>query len=371
MAENVFRRCLAFLLAVLTGNLSLAAEETVRIAWLQDNLAPNSGFEEVTADGRMAKDWTAQIAPQSGVRVETDTTIFLKGRRSLKVSVPKSDTSVTVSSRPVSVEGGAAYLFTIAFRQEGFNSTGKADYGGVSAYAWGQWMDEKQQPIGGQFILPFSYGPSPWDLRDAFQRTPANARIVKFGVYVSNGSQRQTGKTIPSTVWVDNVQLRKYLPPVTPDWAKGEAARVVDGAAKETRVLSYFVGIDDVFNNMRGGTWSKIVADPQAERGTALWRRRMWGRGSWPIPPIGRRFRRACTGFGPGPKSRLARRTRPSDSWTSTACMPASVNSCPSRRPAKRRASTPTSRPISFCGIPAGGTCASTRTASSRGPSIR
>jgi hypothetical protein len=247
------------------------AEETVPIPWLEANLAPNPDFEEVTDDGRTPKDWTAPVAPDRGLTVETDPTVFLKGRRALRIAVPQSDTQVVASSPLMPVEGNALYLVSLAFRQEGFNASGQPDhFEGVSSYPRVQWLDENQKGVGHSTILSrFPYSPSRWDLRDAFERTPANARWARIDVTVTNNSLQESGQTIPATLWIDAVQLRQYRPPPTPDWAKGEAVRVVEGAAPDTRVLAYFVGGDDTFHS-RGGTWSRIVTDPEAERGVAL-----------------------------------------------------------------------------------------------------
>jgi len=264
------RLCVRLQLSFVVLASAARADGPVSIPWLGENLVPNAGFEEVTDNGRSPNPpWTAPIAPDSGITVSTDSTVYIKGQHSLKVFVPKSDTNVSASSPLIPVEPDATYLFSIAFRQEGFNASGKpSDYAGVSSYAAGQWLDIAQKQVG-SFIVQFPYGPSQWDLRDAFKQAPANARWARVGVTVLNNSQKQMGKTIPSTVWVDAVQLRKYVPPATPHWAKGETTRVVEGGMQDTRVLSYFVGSDDSFN-MRGGTWSHTVNDPQAERGAAL-----------------------------------------------------------------------------------------------------
>lgn len=279
-------------LGLFTG-ACLAAEETVRIPWLGENLASNAGFEEVAADRRMPAAWEARVPVDRDAAVASDATVFLKGKRCLKISVPKSEAWVEVNSSAIPVEMGATYLFSIAFRQEGFNSTGESfHFEGISPYARIQWLDDNGQSVGRSTGLPLPYGPSRWDLRDAFQPAPTNARLARIQIIVSNDSHKHSGKTVPATLWVDTVQLRKYAPPPTPNWAKGESLRVVAGAAGDTRLLSYFVASDDTFRN-RGGTWSRIVTDPQAERGTALQAPPKVGRGNmthspyWPALPAG------------------------------------------------------------------------------------
>ncbi|MBI4023848.1 MAG: hypothetical protein HY360_02640 [Verrucomicrobia bacterium] len=253
---NTGQAFLGFMLGLgLFAGPLFAADEAAAIPWLEANLAPNPDFEEVAEDGRAPKDWTAQITPDSGATGETDPAVFLKGNRSLKIDVPKSGAQVTASSSPIPIEGGTTYLFSIALR-------------GVPTYPWIQWLDENQKSVGNcNFHCPSA--PS-WDLRDAFKQAPANARFAQIGFTVGNDGQKPNGKNEPVTLWIDAVQFRKYLPPPTPDWAKGETVRVVAGGKTDTRVASYFVGIDDTFQERRGGSWSQIVNDPEAERGTAL-----------------------------------------------------------------------------------------------------
>ena len=270
----------------LLGNVSLAGDTAVRIPWLEDNLVPNADFEEMAAGNPLPQGWTVQITPDKGATATADTAVFLKGRQSLRLDVPKSmadnKPAVVVSSAAIPVAPEALYLVSFAFRQEGFNSTGEPNhYEGVTANPHLEWLDEKQNSVGRSAILSqFPYGPCRWDLRDAFEPAPANARFAQIVVSVTNGALSHGGKNVPATLWLDTIQLRRYLPPATPEWAKGETARIVDGGmVADQRMQSYFVGCDDAFSNMRGGSWSRIVPDPQAERGMALQAQTGAGRG--------------------------------------------------------------------------------------------
>ena len=75
-----------------------------------------SGFEEVAADGRTPQYWmNNSTPPDSGAAVDTDTTIFLQGQRSLRIAVAKPGTTAGASSWLIPVEGGAD-LFSCAYR---------------------------------------------------------------------------------------------------------------------------------------------------------------------------------------------------------------------------------------------------------------
>ena len=155
----------------------LAATEPVSIPWLEDNLVQNADFEEVTGDTLLPRAWAARIEPDKGATVAIDNAVFLKGRRALRIDVPRSDADdkpdVVVSSAPIPVTGNALYLVSLAFRQEGFNSAGQpSQFEGVSSYPLVHWLDDQQKPLGRSTVLSaFPYGPCRWGLSTSTAHT--------------------------------------------------------------------------------------------------------------------------------------------------------------------------------------------------------
>ncbi|HEY3418535.1 MAG TPA: glutamine amidotransferase [Armatimonadota bacterium] len=242
-------------------------------AWLgTENLAPNGDFEETGLDNLPAN-WTVQIfGEKTGAAVGSDSTVHLSGGHALKLGALASGVTIVATSPRIAVEGGAPYLIALAFRQEGFNATGEAaTYGGVSAYVTLQWLNGNRA-VGQPLSIGLPYGPSKWDIRDEFDQAPAEANALQLTCHLNNGSLARGGKNIPSTLWLDALQVRRYTPPPTPAWATAETAFAVEGTTVgiDQRVMAWFPASDDFFRGFRGGEWSEVVTDPQAERGSAL-----------------------------------------------------------------------------------------------------
>jgi len=241
------------------------------LSWLDANLVPNPGFESLAADTGLPEGWTVQASAGGGTAAASDGQVPLEGARAFRLEVTAAGAWIRASSARITVEGGAVYLFSVAFRQEGFNPTGGADtYAGVSSHPAVHWFDAAGQQVGGSTVVSrFPYGPCAWDLRDALERAPAQARSARILVTLSLDAKAQSGQAIASKLWLDAAQLRHYRPPPTPDWARGETARNVDGGIAENRLLSFFVGSDEQFHS-RNGKWSRTTSDSAAERGVCL-----------------------------------------------------------------------------------------------------
>lgn len=256
---------LGLLVLLASAHAALAQE------WLGENLVPNAGFEVAQGDIRAVPGWHAAMHGGKPV-VRTDAQGALVGRYALRLELAQSPASVTVRSDPIAIEPGQTYLFSIAFRQEGFTDAKgvREKHAGVGSHATVAWLDGKKRRVGqARSISRFPYGPSRWDMRDGFVTAPAQARFAAVQVGFSNNSHKHAKHAIPSTLWIDAVQLREYRPPATPEWAKGQTPRLVDGVADQSAVRSFFVAESREFR-AKGGQWSKPIVDTQAERGNAL-----------------------------------------------------------------------------------------------------
>ena len=253
--------------------LVLLASTPVALAqtWLGENLVSNAGFEEAAREGRPVPGWRV-IAHGGHPVVRGDAQEALVGRQSLRLELAQSPASVTVQSDPIAIQPGRTYLFSIGFRQEGFTDAKgvREKHAGVGSHATVVWLDGRKRRVGqARSISRFPYGPSRWDLRDGLAAAPAGARFAAAYVGFSNSSYKHAPRSIPSTLWLDAVQLREYRPPETPDWAKGETTRLVDGVVDQSAVRSFFVAESREFR-AKGGQWSKQIVDARAERGNAL-----------------------------------------------------------------------------------------------------
>ncbi|MDP6504702.1 MAG: glutamine amidotransferase [Planctomycetota bacterium] len=259
---------LSVLAVVLILRSSVFAEAS--LPWLGNNLLKNPGFEAKPEKDKPIPGWTSQPHGNT-VIAAVDNSIRLAGKASLHISVPKSPSSIVFKSEPIPVSAGKRFLYSIAYRQTGFNTSGKPDaYEGVSSHSQLEWLDAKKAVIGRDSSTSrFPYGPSDWDIRDSLIEVPAGASFGVVSVIVSNGSLKHGGKLIPADLWIDGVQFREYTPPPTPDWAKKETERVVEGAPQQSPVRAFFVASANEFS-AKGGQFSKIVIDKEAERGSAL-----------------------------------------------------------------------------------------------------
>jgi len=234
------------------------------------NLIPNAGFETVDTDGVPAG-WRPTLHPAGCGKAGADTDVVLAGKTSLKLALHGSG-NAHLASPATPVEGGKTYLFSIGFRSEGF---GRKGYEGVNAYMHLAWADAEGKSLGASASISFPYTPSDWDLRDRFLKAPAGAASARMALTFHNGSQKHSGENVPSTLWLDGVQLRQYAPPPTPEWAKRKVRLIVDGAPDTQRVQSYqLAGQRSV-----GGKWSKVVSDPDSTHGTAIVSPKGAGRG--------------------------------------------------------------------------------------------
>jgi len=224
--------------------------------WVGPNLLANPDFE-IANDQAMPVDWTVTATPAGTAKFSLDQEVFLVGKAALKAEVPDTG-AATVCSKPAPVEGGKWYLVSVGYRSEGFGERGK--YSGVDSSVAATWNDAAGKQIGSSPAISLPYHAVDWDLGDRFVVAPEGAAQLVLTAHLNNHSQQQTGKNIPSTLWLDGWQVRQYSPPPTPEWALEKVPRIVEGGLSTSRAQAYQLSSQ----NMAGGKWSPIMADPQA-----------------------------------------------------------------------------------------------------------
>jgi uncharacterized membrane protein len=255
------------IILLISAGVFTAPADDGKVDWLESNLLKNADFEQADANGKIS-DW--QVNTSGKASVSMDRQQYLSGKSSLCLSCEDSPSSASISSQLIPVTAGKMYLISTVFRQQGFNlrKDGKNEYAGVNSYTSIEWLDGKKRLLNRR-AMGFPYGSSPWDMRDVLETAPAKAEFVRISVAINNNSLKQKGKNIPSTLWLDGFQFRQCNKLPTPEWAKGKTELVVDGVENQSPLLSFFVASEDSFHS-RGGKWSKIKTDLQAERGGAL-----------------------------------------------------------------------------------------------------
>jgi Putative glutamine amidotransferase len=249
-------------LGMLALALSPAPLPAAAVDWVGPNLLANPGFEIAGGQG-LPKDWTLTATPAGSARFSLDRRVFLVGKAALKAELPDTG-AAAVRSQPVAVEGGGWYLVSVGYRSEGFGPRGK--YSGVDSYVHVAWNDAAGKPVGTSPGISFPYHAVDWDLGDRFVQAPAGAAQLVLCASLNNHSRQQTGKNIPSALWLDGWQVRPYRPPPTPDWALEKVPRIVEGGLNTSRAQAYQLSR----LHMAGGKWSTIVADPQATYDSVL-----------------------------------------------------------------------------------------------------
>ena len=232
------------------------------VDWVGPNLLSNADFE-LASDQGLPVDWTLTASPAGSAKFSLDQQIYLVGKAALKAEVPDSG-AAAVRCQPVPVEGGKWYLVSVGYRSAGFGERGK--YSGVDSYVAITWNDAAGKQIGSSPGISFPYHPVDWDLGDRFVLAPAGAAQLILNASLNNHSQQQTGKNIPSALWLDGWQVRQYNPPPTPEWALQKIPRIVEGGLSTSRAQAYQLASQ----NMAGGKWSSITADPQATYDSVL-----------------------------------------------------------------------------------------------------
>jgi len=237
------------------------------IKFLGKNLVRYGDFEKIKGNIENLKGWRASFRGE--VEIKTDDEVKLKGKRSLKIFTKTSNSYVNLYSNFISVNGNKIYLFSIGFKQKGFSS-GKDKYEGVSSSSRVDWFDKNKKFISSSYISRFPYGATNWDLRDGFVKSPENSVYARVCISVSNNSKKIIGKDIPSTLWVDCIQLREYFPPETPEWIKIEAPAEIEGFPYQKPLKKFVLGIETDFRG-KGSKWCKVVYDRDTESKTSIY----------------------------------------------------------------------------------------------------
>ncbi len=225
------------------------------------NQAVNPDFE-IWMEGKPA-DWMGMANPADSSRISADSSFKVNGKSSLKLEIPAKGNANIQTTKGIPVEAGTKYLFSLSYRSEGFGEKGK--YSGVDSSARLMWIDGAGKEISPGGILAFPYHAVPdWDLRDTIATAPNNAASVIISIGMGNNSEKQTGKAIPSTLWIDAVRLLRYSPPPDPEVAKRKVEKIVEGGWDNSIVKSYDL------TSLRHGKFAVIATDSSAADGNCL-----------------------------------------------------------------------------------------------------
>ncbi|MHB9129456.1 MAG: glutamine amidotransferase [Armatimonadota bacterium] len=253
------RKCLSILLLCML----LVLADRLHAETFGPNIAVNPSFETL-GDNGLPVDWSCTDNPKGNAVVDPDPNILLTGKVSFRMQLPKSGCGISLRSKPIPVEGGKQYLFSIGFRSEGFGAPRK--YSGVDAYSGLDWLDAAGKFIARGDIIAFPYHALDWDLRDHFVTAPPGAGQLVITVNFSNNSEKVNKENIPSSLWLDGIQIRSYSPPPTPEWALKPPDLIVEGGWSTARVIMPQPGS----LHMAGGQWSPIVPDTKSTFGMVL-----------------------------------------------------------------------------------------------------
>ncbi|MHB9134070.1 MAG: hypothetical protein ACYDBB_23620 [Armatimonadota bacterium] len=202
------------------------------------NLLPNGGFEEGMTGWTPGMDAAGKAC---GATVAIDEAQHLAGAKSVKLMLPGKGT-ISVHSPAAPVEAGRDIFLTARYRSEGFSKPGKNDIA-VSYYL--AWVNAEGKTFGSQLVGGFSNAAqAQWVGVGRLITVPKDAVAVQlsFGVVSTEGST-------PSTLWLDQVQVRRW-----------------DGEVKPGGLTRNFNVCDGYYMT----TVFRVVADDTTKKGLAV-----------------------------------------------------------------------------------------------------
>ena len=199
-----------------------------------------------------------EIRKSEGVSVFLDKDIKLSKTGSICIFLEKDNSYSNVLSPFIPIEENKKYFFSVLFKQK-WESKGYS-YIGISSYPTIEWYDKDKKCISSTInrssLSGFPYGECDWNLRDAILTSPENSKFARINITISNNSEKQTGKFIPSKLWIDNLQLKEYIP--------------VEDVRPIKDEMLFFPAIDEGFSG-KGSIWCKVIDDKDAYKKKAIY----------------------------------------------------------------------------------------------------
>lgn len=205
--------------------------------------------------GEKEKLSSLEINKSEGASVFPDKSVKLSKNSSFCILLEKNNSSAYIFSPFFSVEEGKKYFFSLFYRQK-WEGEGRDKYVGISSFPSIEWYDKNNKLLTNVSPGRFVYGETDWDLRDAILTSPENSRFARIKVVIFNNSEKQTGKFIPSKLWIDNLQFREYIIPAETEYGKDQ--------------LVFFPAIDEGFSG-KGSKWCKVIDDKEAIKKKAIY----------------------------------------------------------------------------------------------------
>ena len=174
------------------------------------NLVRNGDFE---ASGMPPPGWIIKTPEGASSELVANA---LTGAQALKITLPVAG-SATVTTEPIAVTNGEAFLLTFWHRADGMSVSGARE--GCDAGCVLVWMDAKGRAVG-RTSSPLNYRPVPYYSPATLTATaPAGAVTVSFEFWFRVGPEY---KGPPSAQFIDQVRLMRlsklYIPPKARTW---------------------------------------------------------------------------------------------------------------------------------------------------------
>ncbi|MCM8801814.1 MAG: hypothetical protein NC827_00670 [Candidatus Omnitrophica bacterium] len=209
-----------------------------------------------------------EIKKSEGVSILWDNNIKLSKDGSICILIEKNNSYATLYSPFFSVDENKKYFFSTSYKQS-WESKGYDRYIGIDSYVAIEWYDNNKNLISRGNISRFLYSETDWDIRDAILTSPLNSKFFRVKIQISNNSEKVLGKFIISKLWIDNMQLREYIPPSS-EFDKDDFITDIERFQSSFPITLFFPAIDEGFKG-KGSKWCKVFDDRDAMKGKTIY----------------------------------------------------------------------------------------------------